>query len=101
MLSVYHMTAFTIGFVMDLLFGDPYWLPHPIRWIGRREEKGKVACGVRASSGTLFYGSSPVCGVPDPSGGGGCYRECHDLPDACHKMLEDGEHESVQAAFGA
>lgn len=34
MLSVYHMTAFTIGFVMDLLFGDPYWLPHPIRWIG-------------------------------------------------------------------
>ena len=26
MLSVYHMTAFTIGFVMDLLFGDPYWL---------------------------------------------------------------------------
>ena len=30
MLSVYHMTAFTIGFVMDLLFGDPYWLPHPI-----------------------------------------------------------------------
>ena len=35
MLSVYHMTAFAIGFVMDLLFGDPYWLPHPIRWIGR------------------------------------------------------------------
>lgn len=123
MLSVYHMTAFTIGFVMDLLFGDPYWLPHPIRWIGRligwldrkllgetdgavrneagREEKGKVACGVRASSGTLFCGSSPVCGVPDPSGGGGCYRECHDLPNACHKMLEDGEHESVQAAFRA
>lgn len=22
-------------------------------------------------------------------------------PDACHKMLEDGEHESVQAAFRA
>ena len=35
MLSEYHMAAFTIGFVMDLLFGDPYWLPHPIRWIGR------------------------------------------------------------------
>ena len=35
MLLLYHMTAFTIGFVMDLLFGDPYWLPHPIRWIGR------------------------------------------------------------------
>ena len=81
MLSEYHMAAFTIGFVMDLLFGDPYWLPHPIRWIGRligwldrkllgetdgavrdeaaEKKKGKVACGVRASSGTLFCGSSP------------------------------------------
>ena len=36
MLSVYHMTAFTIGFVMDLLFGDPYWLPHPIRMAGSK-----------------------------------------------------------------
>lgn len=31
----YHMTAFVAGFVLDLLFGDPYWLPHPIRFIGR------------------------------------------------------------------
>lgn len=31
----YHMIAFLGGFIMDLLFGDPYWLPHPIRWIGR------------------------------------------------------------------
>lgn len=23
------------GYILDLLFGDPYWLPHPIRWIGR------------------------------------------------------------------
>lgn len=29
------MTAFAAGFVLDLLFGDPYWLPHPVRWIGR------------------------------------------------------------------
>ena len=43
MLSVYHMTAFAIGFVMDLLFGDPYWLPHPIRWIGRLMAGSKAA----------------------------------------------------------
>lgn len=23
-----------LGFVLDLLFGDPHWLPHPIRLIG-------------------------------------------------------------------
>lgn len=31
---IYHIAGFFIGFVMDLLFGDPYWLPHPIRLIG-------------------------------------------------------------------
>ena len=108
MLSVYHMTAFTIGFVMDLLFGDPYWLPHPIRWIGRligwldRKLLGETDGAVRNEAAEKKKGRWLVAfGVPDPSGGGGCYRECHDLPDACHKMLEDGEHESVQAAFGA
>lgn len=30
----YHMTAFVCGFVLDLLFGDPHWMPHPIRAIG-------------------------------------------------------------------
>lgn len=30
----YHTIAFFIGFVIDLLLGDPYWLPHPIRLIG-------------------------------------------------------------------
>ncbi|MBR1865800.1 MAG: cobalamin biosynthesis protein CobD [Lachnospiraceae bacterium] len=31
----YHMTAFFSGFVLDLLLGDPYGLPHPVRLIGR------------------------------------------------------------------
>ena len=31
---IYHITAMLAGFLMDLLFGDPYWLPHPIRLIG-------------------------------------------------------------------
>lgn len=30
----YHMIAFAAGFLLDLLLGDPYWLPHPIRLIG-------------------------------------------------------------------
>ncbi len=32
---IYHMTAFFAGFLLDLLFGDPPWLPHPIRLIGK------------------------------------------------------------------
>ncbi len=32
---LWHMAAFLAGYILDLLFGDPYWLPHPIRLIGR------------------------------------------------------------------
>ncbi|MBB6214605.1 adenosylcobinamide-phosphate synthase [Anaerosolibacter carboniphilus] len=28
------MLKIVIGYGLDLLFGDPYWLPHPIRFIG-------------------------------------------------------------------
>lgn len=31
----YHMLAFFLGFLLDLIVGDPYFLPHPIRLIGR------------------------------------------------------------------
>ncbi|MCR4946214.1 MAG: adenosylcobinamide-phosphate synthase CbiB [Lachnospiraceae bacterium] len=31
---VYHMIAFSLGCLLDLIIGDPYTLPHPIRWIG-------------------------------------------------------------------
>ncbi len=31
----YHMAAFFGGFLLDLILGDPYVLPHPVRLIGR------------------------------------------------------------------
>lgn len=31
---LYHMLGFFAGFVLDLVLGDPYWLPHPVRAIG-------------------------------------------------------------------
>ena len=34
LLIIYHMIAFTLGCILDLIIGDPYSLPHPIRWIG-------------------------------------------------------------------
>ena len=31
----YHLIAFIIGMIADLIIGDPHCLPHPIRLIGR------------------------------------------------------------------
>lgn len=31
----FHLIAFFGGFLLDLLFGDPCWLPHPVRLIGK------------------------------------------------------------------
>jgi adenosylcobinamide-phosphate synthase len=40
---IYHSIAFFLGFLLDLLVGDPYFMPHPIRlighWIGGLEKK--------------------------------------------------------------
>lgn len=30
-----HFLALALGFVLDLIFGDPQWMPHPVRAIGR------------------------------------------------------------------
>lgn len=30
----YHILAFVIGFIIDLILGDPYCLPHPVRLMG-------------------------------------------------------------------
>ncbi len=30
----YHIIAFFLGYLLDLIIGDPYSFPHPIRWIG-------------------------------------------------------------------
>lgn len=30
----YHIISFALGYLLDLLFGDPYNLPHPVRMIG-------------------------------------------------------------------
>ncbi len=42
----YHMIAFFVGFLLDLAFGDPYCLPHPIRLIGKLiTGTEKILCG--------------------------------------------------------
>ncbi|BCJ96389.1 cobalamin biosynthesis protein CobD [Anaerocolumna cellulosilytica] len=34
LLKYHTVIALILGYILDLLFGDPYWLPHPIRLIG-------------------------------------------------------------------
>ncbi|MCM1064055.1 MAG: adenosylcobinamide-phosphate synthase CbiB [Eubacterium sp.] len=53
----YHAVAFFMGFLLDLMLGDPYWLPHPVRLIGklisaaekwlRRKDSGGAGAGMR------------------------------------------------------
>lgn len=31
----YHILAFLLGFLLDLILGDPYWIFHPVRLIGK------------------------------------------------------------------
>ncbi len=56
-----HMLAFLLGFVADLVVGDPRWFPHPVRAIGklisalegRLNTSGKTPAQLRRS-GTLL-----------------------------------------------
>ncbi|MCM1183691.1 MAG: adenosylcobinamide-phosphate synthase CbiB [Roseburia sp.] len=72
----YHMIAFVGGFLLDLLLGDPYGLPHPVRLIGRLISKmemllrkkggqGKACDKDRAElwQGRVLALSVPVCVV--------------------------------------
>ena len=46
------------AFALDLALGDPRWLPHPVRWIGRAagalENLLTRLCGRNRATGTLF-----------------------------------------------
>ena len=105
-----HIIAFAAGFLLDLAFGDPHWLPHPIRlignWIaflekkliGEKGEARKTTSGQELKRGVLLVLavlSATVCGLSHPSSLWDSCRKCDDLPDSCDKVSESGEHESV------
>lgn len=63
----YHIAAFAAGFVLDLILGDPYWLPHPIRLIGNLiaglEKKLLKMDDTRDNRRELWNGCVLVCAV--------------------------------------
>ena len=46
------LIAILIGFILDLVFGDPYFMPHPIRYIGNGISKFENL--IRSNEGTRF-----------------------------------------------
>ena len=49
------MIALTGGYILDLILGDPHWLPHPVRLIGWMISKGE-ACMRRLFPNRPFLG---------------------------------------------
>ncbi len=67
-----HITAMIIGFLLDLCFGDPRWLPHPVRAMGWlishletaiRDRLPKTPQGERLGGIVLVAGVLSVTGV--------------------------------------
>lgn len=48
--SFVNILIMILGYVMDLVFGDPYWFPHPVRFIGKLISKTEKFIRKRAKS---------------------------------------------------
>lgn len=62
----YHILAFFCGFILDLLLGDPCFLPHPVRLIGKliSETEKRLRGSQPAESGKeIRQGTAMVCVV--------------------------------------
>jgi adenosylcobinamide-phosphate synthase len=42
MINLAHLAAVILGFMLDWFLGDPAWLPHPVRGIGRLIKEGET-----------------------------------------------------------
>lgn len=54
------MLALGVGFLLDLIFGDPYFMPHPIRLIGKAIEVGEKitrSCFRQTAQGQVAAGT--------------------------------------------
>jgi adenosylcobinamide-phosphate synthase len=68
MLDIISM-ALILGFILDLLFGDPPWLPHPVRLIGRLASWAEPRCR-RLTNNEYLAGAVFTLAVVSAAGGG-------------------------------
>lgn len=59
----YHIIAFVTGFILDLIFGDPHFLPHPIRLIGSLIKRLEKSWNSKDKSKAKRHGSMLVITV--------------------------------------
>lgn len=67
-----HFRILLLAFLLDCIVGDPHWMPHPIRWIGRLIawlEKGLRPCFPATKGGERIAGVLEVLLVLLISGG--------------------------------
>lgn len=58
------IASLLMGFLLDLCFGDPHWLPHPIRLIGKLIsllEKAMGACFLKSKTAQRWAGIAFCC----------------------------------------
>ena len=63
----WHFGPIVAGFLLDQLFGDPHWLPHPVRgigWLIDRMEGGLRRCFPSTERGLLWAGLVLAAAVP-------------------------------------
>lgn len=83
----HHIAVMTVGFVLDLMFGDPHWMPHPVRAMGwlishletrirgllpktpHGERLGGIflVTGVLLAAGTFSYGILRIAALIHPA----------------------------------
>ncbi len=58
---IYHIGGFFTGFILDIVFGDPYWMPHSIKLIGNLIDRLEKA--LNKGSHKIEKGRFIVCAV--------------------------------------
>ncbi len=105
--------ALILGFLIDLLLGDPRWLYHPVRIIGNgisllekysgvcfQKPRGGEDSRIFSCSAYLYRKrrssvSASVSGLPYPHGSGDRPGNLHVLSDAGSEVSEGGKYACV------
>lgn len=107
----------TIAYVLDALFGDPYWLYHPVRVIGKmisigekvtrrifpKSREGQIAAGAVMAAFVVGLSFYPCAGLVFLRKAFPCaclyIRNLLDVSDSCRKMSPGGSEKGVPGAL--
>ena len=101
------MLALLTGFLLDICFGDPHWLPHPVRWMGALIsvlEKSMKGCFQKSKAVQRFAGVCLVryCDPDFHRGSSGNFNagtldsSCIALCDCFYLLLSDARRQIIK-----